>query len=271
VGADGAVGTEGVGRARRAVVGGASSGLGAAIADELAGRGTDLLLWARGAERLETAAQRIRDRYGVAVHTLTADAASPDAAATIASAALDRLGGVDICVLNAGGPKPVPADRTDADSWREALQLLTVTPIDLATRLLPGMRDRGFGRIVAVLSSGVREPIPELSYSNSGRAALAAWLKTVARTVAPDGVTVNGVVPGRIDTERVAALDAAKADRTGIDAASVRASSIAEIPAGRYGRPDEFAAVVGFLASDASSYVTASLLSCDGGLMRSLT
>jgi 3-oxoacyl-[acyl-carrier protein] reductase len=256
---------------RRAVIGGASSGLGAAIAHELAAHGSDLLLWARGEERLAKVAQDIRDRHKVTVHTVCADAASPEAAATIAAAALDRLGGVDICVLNAGGPKPAPADATDAASWREALQLLTVTPIDLATRLLPGMRERGFGRIIAVLSSGVREPLPDLAYSNGGRAALASWCKTVARTVAADGVTVNGVVPGRIDTERVEALDRAKAERTGVDAATVRASSMAEIPTGRYGRPDEFAAVVGFLASDASSYVTASMFSCDGGLMRSLT
>jgi 3-oxoacyl-[acyl-carrier protein] reductase len=254
-----------------AVVGGASSGLGAAIAERLASTGVDLLLWARGQDRLADVAGSLRDRYGVKVHTLAADAADPGAAAAVADAAVQYLGAVDICVLNAGGPPPVPADRTDADGWRSALQLLTVTPIDLATRLLPGMRERGFGRVIAVLSSGVREPLPDLSYSNGGRAALAAWLKTVARTVAGDGVTVNGVVPGRIDTDRVAALDRAKAQRTGTDPESVRAASIAEIPAGRYGRPDEFAAVVGFLASPAASYVTASLLSCDGGLMRSLT
>jgi 3-oxoacyl-[acyl-carrier protein] reductase len=254
-----------------AVVGGASAGLGAAIANELASAGVDLLLWARGTERLTAVAATIRDRYPVAVHTLCADAGDPGAAEAVADEAVRRFGTVDICVLNAGGPAPVPADRTDPDGWRAALQLLTVTPIDLATRLLPGMRSRGFGRIIAVLSSGIREPIPELCYSNGGRAALAAWLKTVARTVAADGVTVNGVLPGRIDTERVATLDRANAARTGADPADVRAAAIAAIPAGRYGRPSEFAAVVGFLASPAASYVTASLLSCDGGQLRSLS
>ncbi|MCY1136985.1 SDR family oxidoreductase [Actinoplanes sp. Pm04-4] len=248
----------------KAVVGGASSGLGAAIARNLAAQGYDLLLWARNQERLSSVAQSLT---GVKIETVAADASDPGAAEKVADAA----GEADILVLNAGGPPPAPADKTDADEWRRALQLLTVTPIDLATRLLPGMRERGFGRIIAVLSSGVREPLPELSYSNSGRAALAAWLKTVGRTVAADGVTVNGVVPGRIDTERVAALDRAAATRTGKDEADVRAASIATIPAGRYGQPEEFASVVGFLASPASSYVTASLLSCDGGMMRSLT
>jgi 3-oxoacyl-[acyl-carrier protein] reductase len=247
----------------KALVGGGASGLGFAIAQKLAVEGHDLVLWGRDQDRLDQAAGRLK----TAVETVVADAREPGAAQRIAEA----TGDVDICVLNAGGPPPAPADRTDADAWRAALQLLTVTPIDLATRLLPGMRERGFGRIIAVLSSGVREPLPELSYSNAGRAALATWLKTVGRLVAADGVTVNGVVPGRIDTERVAALDKGAAERTGKGVAEIKAASIASIPAGRYGRPEEFAAVVGFLASPAASYVTASLLSCDGGMMRSLT
>jgi 3-oxoacyl-[acyl-carrier protein] reductase len=248
----------------KAVVGGGGSGLGFAIAEKLAADGHDLLIWGRDQERLDAAAAKLKS---VTVETIAADASDPGAAQRIAEVA----GDAGICVLNAGGPPPAPADRTDPDTWRTALQLLTITPIDLATRLLPGMRERGFGRIVAVLSSGVREPLPELSYSNAGRAALATWLKTVGRLVAADGVTVNGVVPGRIDTERVAALDKGAAERTGKGVAEVKAASIASIPAGRYGRPEEFAAVVGFLASPAASYVTASLLSCDGGMMRSLT
>ncbi|NUT02650.1 MAG: SDR family oxidoreductase [Hamadaea sp.] len=254
-----------------AIVGGASAGLGAAIADQLAATGHDLLLWSRSETRLAPVAATLRQRHGVTVHTIAADAADPAAAATVAARAEDVFDQVDVCVLNSGGPPPATADQTDPDSWRTALQLLTVTPIDLATRLLPGMRQRGFGRLIAVLSSGVREPLPNLTYSNSGRAALAAWLKTLGRQVAADGVTVNGVIPGRIDTDRVAQLDAAAAQRSGTDVGSVRAASIATIPTGRYGRPEEFAAVVGFLASPAASYVTASLLSCDGGMMRSLT
>ena len=257
--------------ARRALIGGATSGLGAATADNLAAAGHSVLLWARDESRLAGRAQELRSRFGVEVHTVAADAVDQDAAATVAAAADELLGGIDVLVLNAGGPKPCPPDATDSESWRSALQLLTVTPIDLATRLLPGMRERGFGRIIAILSSGIREPLPELAYSNSGRSALASWLKTVGRAVAVDGVTVNGVVPGRIDTSRVAALDQAAAQRQGIDTAEVKRRSVATIPAGRYGRPDEFAAVVGFLASESAGYVTASLLSCDGGMMRSLT
>ncbi|MET3805842.1 3-oxoacyl-[acyl-carrier protein] reductase [Nakamurella sp. UYEF19] len=253
----------------RVVVGGGSSGLGLAIAEGFAARGAELLLWARNRDRLEEAAARIRlEHPDAAVHVAAADAADPAAAEQIAEAATAMMGGVDVLILNAGGPPPCPPDRTDAQGWRNALQLLAVTPIDLATRLLPGMRAQGWGRVVAVLSSGVREPLPELAYSNGGRSALTAWLKTVSATVAPDGVTVNGVLPGRIDTARVATLDAARAQREGRSVEEVRASSAAGIPAGRYGDPREFAAVALFLASESGSYVTGSFLSCDGGQAR---
>ena len=254
---------------RRVVIGGATSGLGRAIAESFARQGADLLLWSRSQDRLDAAAEQLRRLESAStVHVVAADAADPAAAEQIAGAACDRLGGVDVLILNAGGPPPCPPDRTDADGWRSALQLLTVTPIDLATRLLPAMRNQRWGRVVAVLSSGVREPLPELCYSNAGRSALAGWLKTVAGTVAPDGVTVNGILPGRIDTERVAQLDAGRAQREHRTIDDVRAASAATIPLGRYGTPTEFAAVAEFLASDAASYVTGSFLSCDGGMAR---
>jgi 3-oxoacyl-[acyl-carrier protein] reductase len=251
------------------VVGGATSGLGHASAVALAAAGCDLVLWARNRESLASVAGAIGSDFGVRVVHVAADAADPEAAATVAGVAEAELGGVDICVLNAGGPPPVPPDRTDADGWRRALQLLTITPIDLATRLLPGMRERGFGRVVALLSSGVREPLPDLVYSNAGRSALASWLKTVAGAVAADGVTVNGVMPGRIATDRVAALDRGRAERLGVEVAEVERQSRATIPAGRYGRVEEFAAAVAFLASDDASYLTGVMLPVDGGMARS--
>ncbi|PZG32363.1 3-oxoacyl-ACP reductase [Spongiactinospora gelatinilytica] len=254
---------------RRALVGGATSGLGLAIAHALAAEGAELLLWSRDEERLAGTAAEIAQATGVRPHIVAADATDPGAADRVAAAA-GPLGGVDVLVLNAGGPPAVPPDATSPDAWRSAFQMLAVTPIELATRLLPGMRERGFGRIVAVLSSGVREPIPALAYSNAGRSALAAWLKTVSREVAADGVTVNGVLPGRIATPRVAALDEGAAAREGVPVAEVSARSQATIPAGRYGRPEEFAAVVAFLASTAASYVTGSTVACDGGMLRGL-
>jgi len=130
------------------------------------------------------------------------------------------------------------------------------------------MRERGWGRVIAVGSSGVQQPIERLALSNVGRAALAGYLKTLAGEVAGDGVTVNMVLPGRIDTDRVSALDAATAERTGATVEQVRTRSESAIPAGRYGTPDEFAAVVLFLASNAASYVTGEQIRCDGGMVR---
>lgn len=257
-------------RGRRAVVGGASSGLGRAIAEQLAAEGCSLVLTARRTAILNELAADLRARHGVDVHVVSADLTDPAAPATVAAAALEALGGVDILVLNAGGPAPVDATATTPEGWATALQLLAVGPIDLATRLLPGMRERGWGRIVAVGSYAVRQPIAELVYTNSGRSTLMAWLKTVSRIVAADGVTVNAALPGRHATARIDQLDRLTAERTGQSIAEVRAAHIATIPAGRYGRPEEFASYVTYLCSEPAGYVNGTFTLVDGGLVSGL-
>ena len=256
-------------RGKTAVVGGATSGLGRASADALAAEGCRLLIWSRNADALAATAAELTAAHGVEVDHVSADAGSPDAAATVADAAA-RFGPVDVLVLNAGGPPTVDPTATDPEGWSRALQLLAITPVELASRLLPDMRERGWGRVVAILSSGIRQPIADLVYSNAGRSVLAAWLKTTARAVAAEGVTLNGVMPGRIETPRIRQLDGGRAEREGRSEDEVRAAHIASIPAGRYGLPEELGTLVAFLASKRASYITGQLVAVDGGLIAGL-
>lgn len=257
-------------RGRRALVGGASSGLGRAIAERLAAEGCDVAVSARRGDVLAVLAAELHDRHGVRAVALPADLADPAAPRALAAAAADALGGIDIVVLNAGGPPPVDPTATDHAGWAAAVQLLVISPIELATALLPAMRARGWGRVVAVSSYAVRQPIEELAYSNAGRSALVAWLKTVSRTVAADGVTVNGALPGRHATPRIEQLEREASERTGRTLEDVRAGQLASIPARRYGRPEEFASYVAWLCSEPAAYQTGTFTAIDGGIIAGL-
>jgi 3-oxoacyl-[acyl-carrier protein] reductase len=179
-------------------------------------------------------------------------------------------GGVDIVINNSGGPAPGEAKNVPADQWLVAFESMVGNIIHLNQGLLPLMVQKKWGRIITLASSGIDMPIPRLALSNGLRMALVGWSKTLAAEVAADGVTVNVVVPGRIHTDRVDQLDAATAKREGVDVAAIRAASIGTIPSGRYGKPEEFADMVVFLASERASYVTGAKIRVDGGLIRSI-
>ena len=181
-----------------------------------------------------------------------------------------ELGPIDILVNNTGGPAPSLASETPIETWRQQFDAMVVSVIAITGAVLPSMRRRGWGRIITSASSGVLTPIPNLAVSNALRSALVGWSKTLAREVARDGVTVNIVAPGRIATARVRSLDEARAAREGRPVEQVAAASAADIPVGRYGRPEEYASVVAFLASAELSYVTGSLIRVDGGLIPSI-
>jgi len=249
---------------RTAIVLGATSGLGSAIAEGLAAEGVNVVVVGRDAERVEGRAASLASAVGV-----VADLTSHDAPARIAAAARDAFGSVDILVLNGGGPKPGTARGVGTDDVTGAVGLLVSPHVALIREFLDEMTARGWGRIIAVGSSGVQQPLPNLALSNIGRAALAGYLKTLASEVAGSGVTVNMVLPGRIDTDRVAQLDQGAAERTGRTPAEARQASESTIPVGRYGNPEEFAAVAVFLARQPAAYVTGEQVRCDGGLLRS--
>jgi 3-oxoacyl-[acyl-carrier protein] reductase len=237
---------------KRALVLGASGGLGAAIAKGLGQAGARVAVSSRSADKLG-ALFPDADAYP----RVAADLAQAGAGPAIAEAALSALGGVDILVNNSGGPPPTSALGATPEQWRAQFDAM-------------GMRERRWGRVVTVASSGIVAPIPNLALSNALRSALLGWSKTLASEVARDGVTVNLILPGRIATSRVEALDKATSERTGKSLDEVAKAALAAIPTGRYGEPDEFAAAAVFLASPQASYITGTTLRVDGGALRNV-
>ena len=180
------------------------------------------------------------------------------------------FGAVDVLVNNTGGPPPTPVAGQDARQWLAQFQSMVLSVIAITDRVLPGMRERKWGRVITSTSSGVVAPIPNLGISNTLRLSLVGWSKTLAREVGRDGITSNIVLPGRIATQRITFLDEQKAKRESRPVADVAAESTASIPLGRYGDPQEYGDVVAFLASERASYVTGSVIRVDGGLIQSI-
>jgi 3-oxoacyl-[acyl-carrier protein] reductase len=242
---------------RVALAMGASRGIGRAIAAALAREGARVAISSRSREKLDEAVAEI----GGGATAFVADASDLDRLAALPGEVEEKLGPVEILVLNTGGPPFGGALDHDLDDWESAYRSLVLAPRVLAGAVLPGMRERGWGRIVNVGSSSTREPIPGLNLSNAHRMAAVGFLKTLSREVAADGITVNTVATGRFATERLA--DAGGS----LEAAEEAAKQ--EVPAGRLGQTEEYGDLVAFLCSERAAYITGTVIPIDGGLLRS--
>ncbi|MBI4540881.1 MAG: SDR family oxidoreductase [Gemmatimonadetes bacterium] len=254
-----------------ALVAAASRGLGYAVARALAAEGVRVSIVSRDGARIQEAARRIRDETAADVLAIAADIRSADAIAEWVKRTRERLGGVDLLFTNAGGPPAGTFESlTDDKVWYDAFDLLVLSAVRMVRAAIPLMRERGGGSMVLSTSAAVKEPSPNLTLSNVVRASVAALSKTLADEHAKDGIRVNQLIPGRIDTDRVRELDGIRAERSGISVEEVKQRSAAQIPLGRYGDPSEFARAAVFLLSDAASYITGASMQVDGGRLRSV-
>lgn len=255
---------------KRALVLASSRGLGLGIAQALAAEGAQVILCGRDRERLAAGVEAINSAgkgRAEAIPTDLTQAAQIDA---LTASVDQKLGGIDILVNNVGGPPPKAITAVSIDEWRSQFGTMVLALLRISNHFLPGMRQRKWGRILTIASSGVVQPIPNLGISNALRSTLVGWSKTLASEVAADGVTVNVIAPGRIHTDRVDENDAGVAKRDNKSIEDVRRASSAQIPVGRYGTVQEFAAVATFLLSVPASYVTGSIIRVDGGYIRSV-
>jgi 3-oxoacyl-[acyl-carrier protein] reductase len=251
-------------RGRKAIVCAASKGLGRGCAAALAAEGVDLVINARGAEALEATAADLR-RHGVTVTAVAADITAADGRRAVLAACPEP----DILVTNAAGPPPGVWSDWSREDFIRAFDGNMLTPIALMQAVLPGMIARGWGRVVNITSSAVKSPIPQLGLSNTARTGLTGFVAGTARQVAPDGVTINNLLPGIHATDRADALDRAVADAEGIDLDAARSRRAATIPARRYGTPEEFGAACAFLCSIHAGFIVGQNLVLDGGAINS--
>ena len=255
---------------KAAFVAAASKGLGRAVAEELAAEGASLVLCARNAEALLSTSQQIAENSGARVLPIVADVSDAADVARAVQSGIEEFGCIDILVTNAGGP---PAGRfadLSPEMWAAATRLTLESVLELTRAVLPGMKNRRWGRILNITSIAVKQPVDNLMLSNSLRAAVTGFARTLANEVAIEGITVNNILPGYTRTERVEELAQAAASREGISAKEANAKWEAEIPMRRLGEPREFAALAAFLVSERASYITGQSIAVDGGWIRSL-
>jgi len=246
---------------KSALVCASSRGLGLGCAEALAEAGVNLVMNARGAETLETSAAAVRERFRVEVRTMAADITSEAGRTEV----LEASGPVDILVTNAGGPPPGMWTDWDREDFIRALDANMLTPVALIKALVPGMMERGWGRVVNITSQSVKAPIPVLGLSNSARAGLTGFVAGTSRQVARSGVTINNLLPGIHATDRADALDRADADAEGMTLEEARARRAATIPVRRYGTPTEFGAACAFLCSRQAGFIVGQNILLDGG------
>lgn len=246
---------------KRALVCASSKGLGLGCAQALAAAGVDLVLNARGAEALEAAAAAIREAHGVSVTAVAADITSEDGRAEV----LEAAGDLDILVTNAGGPPPGLWSDWSRDDFIKALDANMLTPIALMTTLLPGMIDRGWGRVVNITSQSVKAPIPALGLSNAARTGLTGYVAGTARQVAAKGVTINNLLPGSHATDRATALEKGVAKAKNVSMEEAQKIRMSAIPSGRYGTIEEFGATCAFLCSQHAGFIVGQNILLDGG------
>ncbi len=255
---------------KRALLLASSRGLGFACAMGLAREGCDVVICSRDRERINSAAKQIRKETNARVHAAVCDVSSPEAVQELVDQAVETFGGLEIVVHNAGGPPPGTVTSLSPEKWYDAFDLNLMSFVWLVRAVVPVMRKSNYGRILAITSSSIKEPIPNLVLSNTMRTGVLGLAKTLSKELGADNILVNVIAPGRIATERVEELDRAAAARRGVSVEQVHEESRNSIPLGRLGRPEELANLAVFLASEAGSYITGTAIAVDGGRLNAL-
>jgi 3-oxoacyl-[acyl-carrier protein] reductase len=255
-------------KGRKAFVAGSSSGMGRAVAALLLAEGAYVVINGRKGEKLERTRAELEKAHGPNVHAVAADVSKSDEAGRAIKEAVTRLGGLDILVTNSGGPPSGLFESLEESAWRAAVDLLLISTVRMVKEALPSLKKSNQGRIVALTSLTVKQPVQGLVLSNAVRAAVVGLAKSLSQELAGDGVLVNVVAPGIVDTERVRELDEANASAQKRSVEEVAGERIKTIPLGRMGRPEEVASLIVFLASAQASYITGTTIAVDGGLIR---